>query len=194
MNGQKMNLKKLKFDKSWTLFLDRDGVINERIEGDYVCRWEQFRFLPDFLDSIKGLSDIFGKIIIVTNQRCIAKGLITEKELENIHANMLDRIGKTGADIDKIYFCPHEEYESCGCRKPETGMAIRAKEDFKDIDFLKSVMIGDSESDIKFGNKLGMTTVLISNDAEIGADFRFADIKSFYNALINTSFSPGGEG
>ena len=113
-------LKNLNIDKSWTLFLDRDGVINKKIEGDYVRNWEQFKFLPRVIESLKILSNIFGKIIIVTNQRGIGKGLMTERDLHIIHYNMITILKKENIRISKIYYCPHDyEKEVCNCRKPK---------------------------------------------------------------------------
>lgn len=157
MKKQKEILKNLNIDKNWTLFLDRDGVINKKIEGDYVRNWEQFEFLPGVIEALKILNNIFGKIIIVANQRGIARGFMTEEDLNNIHSNMIDILESSGIKIDKIYFCPHDyEKENCSCRKPKTGMALQAKRDFPEIDFGKSIMVGDSISDVEFGENAGM--------------------------------------
>ncbi|AEA34632.1 D-glycero-alpha-D-manno-heptose-1,7-bisphosphate 7-phosphatase [Hippea maritima] len=138
-----------------TLFLDRDGVINKKIENDYVRNWEQFEFLPNVIEALKILNSLFDRIIIVTNQRGIGRKLMTEKDLEVIHKNMLSVLSKENIKIDKIYYCPHDyKKEICNCRKPKIGMALQAKKDFPDIDFRNSIMVGDSLSDIEFGKKL----------------------------------------
>ena len=166
MKEPKKSLKILDVDKSWTLFLDRDGVINEKIEGDYVRCWSQFKFLPNVLDALKILKDIFGRVIIVTNQRGIGRGLMTHRDLQLIHSNMVNMIRRSGGRVDAVYYCPHDyEKEYCSCRKPNVGMAIQAKNDFPDIDFTKSIMVGDSLSDMVFGKKLGMVCVFIGNDS-----------------------------
>jgi histidinol-phosphate phosphatase family protein len=163
IKGLKLNFPKI--DKNWTLFLDRDGVINKKIDGDYVRNWEQFKFLPNVIEALKILNGIFGKIIIVTNQRGIGRGLMTEKDLNKIHQNMLTIFKKNNIEIDNIYYCPHDyEKEICNCRKPKIGMALKAKEDFPEIDFKKSIMVGDSLSDIEFGNNIGMISFLIGNN------------------------------
>ena len=115
-----------------TLFLDRDGVINKKIEGDYVKNWSQFEFLPNVIDALKILNNLFDRVIIVTNQRGIGRGLMSEKDLENIHNQMLSIFRKEGIKIDKIYYCPHDyEKEICSCRKPQIGMALQAKKIYR---------------------------------------------------------------
>src|SRR5512140_305773 len=106
-----MNLKDLKIDSGWTLFLDRDGVINTRILGGYVQKWEQFEFLPGFLEAIKILSLAFSRIIVVSNQQGIGKGLMTEEELGILHRNMVAVIEKHGGRIDRIFHSPDLETE-----------------------------------------------------------------------------------
>ena len=178
MEEQKRTLKDLNIDKKWTLFLDRDGVINKKIENDYVRNWEQFEFLPGVLEALNILSTIFGRIIIVTNQRGIGRGIMTKEDLEYIHKNMLNIFKANGIKIDAIYYCPHDyKKEKCTCRKPDIGMALQAKRDFPDIDFRKSVMVGDSISDIEFGLKLKMYTIFIGKNNEIiPFNFRFLKI------------------
>ena len=170
-------------DKTWTLFIDRDGVINRRPAGDYVKQWDEFEFLPGVPEAMARLSDIFGRIIVVTNQQGIGKGLMTAEDLEEIHRMMVDEIEKKGGRIDVIYYCPDLEDDPDNCRKPGTVMAERAKTDFPDIDFSKSIMAGDTENDMLFGKNAGMMSVLINtNDIpqdEIFADAVFPDLISF---------------
>ena len=156
-----MNLKLTNFDASWTLFLDRDGVINQKIENDYIKKWENFHFIDGVLHALKKFSHQFKHIVIVTNQQGIGKGLFTEEELAIVHKKMMEKIQDAGARIDKIYFCPALASDCSPYRKPATGMALQAQADFPDIDFTKSVMVGDSISDMEFGKSLGMTTVFI---------------------------------
>ncbi len=150
-------------DKSWTLFLDRDGVINKKLENDYVKSWVDFEFLPGVLESIKNFKDIFGKIIIVTNQQGIGKGLYTHEELAIIHEKMTNEICLNGGRIDKIYYSPNLNAENSILRKPNIGMGLKAKEEFPEIDFKKSIIIGDSVSDMQFGKNLGMITFYVTN-------------------------------
>jgi D-glycero-D-manno-heptose 1,7-bisphosphate phosphatase len=143
-----------------TLFLDRDGVINNEIKGGYVLNWDMFQFADGVLEALPILAEKFGHIVIVTNQRCIGRGLLTVEGLNAIHAKMLESITANGGRIDNIYFCPDIDSNS-PCRKPNNGMAMQAKADFPDIDFTQSVMVGNTLSDMNFGKNLGMTTVFI---------------------------------
>lgn len=154
-----MNLFKL--NRDWTLFLDRDGVINKKIDNDYVKKWSEFIFIENSLKAISVLSNYFKRIFLVTNQRGVGKGLMSLNDLNNIHKIMNKKIQENGGRIDKIYFCTSTNDKSL-CRKPNIGMANSAKSDYPDIDFKKSLIVGDSTSDILFGKKAGMMTILIS--------------------------------
>lgn len=147
-------------DASWTLFLDRDGVINNEIRDGYVLNWDMFRFEEGVLPALNTLAAKFSRIVVVTNQRCIGRGLLTEEGLQMIHTKMLDAITSHGGRIDKIYHCPDLDNDS-PCRKPNGGMALQAKADFPEIDFSKAIMVGNTLGDMKFGKGLGMTTVFI---------------------------------
>ena len=183
MREQRKKLENLDINKSWTLFLDRDGVINKKIEGDYVRSWSQFEFIEGAIEGLKILRKIFGKIIIVTNQRGIGLGLMTENDLRKIHENMEKILQENGVFIDKIYYCPHDyERENCNCRKPKVGLALKAKMEFPEIDFKKSIFLGDSISDMHFGKNLGMITVFVNSNCENIpdlADFCFKNILDF---------------
>jgi len=174
------NLKFPKIDKSWTLFLDRDGVINEKIENGYVLNVKMFKFIDGVLDAFPVLNEIFGRIIIVTNQRGIGKGLMSEKDLEEIHNYMLEEINKVNCRIDAIFYCPHDyEKEECNCRKPNIGMALQAKSMFPDIDFKKSIVVGDSMLDIEFAKNIKAYSVLIVEDYK--PNIEFLSFKSLYD-------------
>ena len=148
-----------------TVFLDRDGVINRKLpEGDYVKRWEEFEFLPRVPEALRLLKEAGIRVIIVTNQRGIARGLMAERDLEEIHKRMLAELARFQASVDAIYYCPHEEGE-CDCRKPRVGLFRQAQKDFPDIDFASSAVIGDSLKDMEAGTQLGCFTVLIANGA-----------------------------
>jgi len=153
----------IKFDKSWSLFLDRDGVINEKIENNYIKNWSEFSFTYKARESLAILSTFFNKIFIVTNQRGVGKGLMTEKDLILIHKKMLKSIKAKSGRIDNIYYCI-DILDSSEFRKPNIGMALKAKTDFPSIDFRKSVMVGDSETDMIFGKTLGMKCFRINSN------------------------------
>lgn len=148
-------------DKSWTLFIDRDGVINQRIMGGYVQQWEKFHLLPGVLESMAVFSRAFGKIILVTNQQGIGKKLMSKEALEEIHRQLKKEIHQAGGRLDAIYYCPDLASKSNNCRKPGIAMALQAKKDFPEIEFSKSIMVGDSESDMQFGKNAGMYTVFV---------------------------------
>ena len=147
-----------------TLFLDRDGVINKKLEGKYVRNFSEFEFMPGALDSISKLSNLFNRILIVTNQQGIAKGIMSEADLNILHTQMQERIEKLGGKINKIYYCPHLQDMDCICRKPKSGMIEQAIIDFPEINIKNSYLIGDSDSDIKAGKRMNLNTVKVDND------------------------------
>lgn len=179
-----MNLKDLKIDSSWSLFLDRDGVINEKLPGDYVKNWGEFRFLEKVPESIQALSGIFGKVFIVTNQQGIGKGIMNERDLTELHDQMLEEVRFAGGTIHKIYFSPYRKEEKSVFRKPGIGMARKAKIDFPSIEFEKSIMVGDSISDIQFGKNAGMLTVYVSKEETLPEDIR--DLVDFQYSGLNS--------
>jgi D-glycero-D-manno-heptose 1,7-bisphosphate phosphatase len=145
-----------------TVFLDRDGVINRKVpDGDYVKCWEEFAFLPGVKDALRLIKRGGYRVIVVTNQRGIARCMMTEHDLHQIHARMLTELAQAGVRIDALYYCPHEAGQ-CLCRKPQTGLFWRAKGDFPDIDFGSSFLIGDSLSDMEAGAQLGCRNLLIA--------------------------------
>ena len=155
-----------KIDKSWTLFLDRDGVVNVRLIDDYVKNIGEFEFLPGVLDAFKIFAEKFGRIIIVTNQQGVGKGLMTMRDVDEVHAFMKQEIESRKGRIDAIYVCPQLKTDPNNFRKPSPKMAFMAQHDFPEIDFEKSIMIGDSNSDIEFGKNAGMNTILIGDEFE----------------------------
>jgi histidinol-phosphate phosphatase family protein len=155
-----------KIDQTWTLFLDRDGVINKRVPNEYITKWEDFRLEPKAIEAIVAASNIVKYVIVVTNQAGLQKQLMTEEALLDIHQKLMSAVAEKGGKIAEIYYCPHKAFTRCGCRKPAIGMGTQAKIDFPDLDFSKSIMVGDSISDIEFGKALGMKTVLVEGKLE----------------------------
>lgn len=184
-----MTLPNLHIDSSWSLFLDRDGVINEKLPGDYVKHWDEFEFLAGVPKAIQSCTAVFGKLFIVTNQQGIGKGLMSEHDLDNLHDQMMNEIACAGGKINKIYYSPYREDEKSVFRKPNIGMARKAKIDFPMIEFNKSIMVGDSESDMHFGKNAGMYTVFIQPEKQIPAgiravvDFVYPNLNSFAKHL-----------
>jgi D-glycero-D-manno-heptose 1,7-bisphosphate phosphatase len=147
-------------DKNWTIFLDRDGVINIEKEEDYIRHWDDFYFIDGVLDAFPVFSRTFGRVFIVTNQKGVGKGLMTEDDLKGINNGILDMVERSGGHVDRIYYCTALD-NTDPCRKPNPGMAYQAKKDYPDIDFNRSLMIGNTMSDMKFGKGLGMYTIFI---------------------------------
>lgn len=167
-------------NKDWTLFLDRDGVINVRIIDGYVTKIDEFEFLPNVLEAFKIFNQKFGRIIIVTNQQGVGKGIMKYEDVENVHAFMIQEVTDNGGRIDKVYFCPQLKSDSDNYRKPNPQMAFFAKNDFPDIDLEKSIMIGDMNSDIEFGKNAGMKTIFVGdNELKIIPNDRFDSLYDF---------------
>jgi histidinol-phosphate phosphatase family protein len=180
-----MSSKDFYFTSDWTLFLDRDGVINRRIPGGYVTCWEEFVFLEGVMEAMKILASVFGRIIVVSNQQGIGKGLMTVEQLKAVDARMREEIESAGGWIDVAYYAPHLASDNHPDRKPGTGLGLRARSDFPEIDFARSIMVGDTASDIHFGKNLGMLTVFIGNKEDAGPepDLIFDSLISFAKSL-----------
>jgi D-glycero-D-manno-heptose 1,7-bisphosphate phosphatase len=155
------------------IFLDRDGVLNRKLpEGAFVSGWDQFQWLPGAVEAVARMTRAGWIVMVVSNQRGIALGSLTETQLEGIHANMRADLGRHGARLAGIYYCPHDRGE-CQCRKPGTGLFQQAQNEFPQMAPDNSVVIGDSLSDIQAGRRLGMKTIFIRGEASTqkeGAD------------------------
>ena len=170
-------------NKTWTLFLDRDGVINDEKHMDYIHNWEEFIFIPGVKEAIKIFGEVFGQIFVVTNQRGVGKGVTKLEDLKIIHKNMLREITEAGGRIDAIYFCTDVE-EASPNRKPNPGMGLLAKKEFPKVDFSKAIMIGNTLSDMEFGRRLGVKTILLPSDSrEINQEDDRID--AVYESLIS---------
>jgi D-glycero-D-manno-heptose 1,7-bisphosphate phosphatase len=179
-------------DKTWTLFLDRDGVLNHEKKENYILSWDEFRFFDGVKEALKQLNDIFGVIVLVTNQRGIGKGLMTLDDLLDIHSKMMEEIKAAGGRIDKLYFCTDLDNNS-PCRKPNPGMAELAKKDFPQVNMQRSIMVGNKLSDMRFGRNAGMFTAYVATtNPEVTADdslvdARFDDLPAFAKACARKS-------
>ena len=177
-----------KIDKSWTLFLDRDGVINVEKYMDYVYDYSEFIFTNGTLDALKKLSKVFGRIVIITNQRGVEKQLMTEDALIELHKEMIHDIELNGGRIDAIFYCTSLDNAHPN-RKPQPGMALLAKESFPEIDFSKTIMVGNKLSDMNFGRNAGTYTVYVTTtdpDIELpnlAIDLVCKDLFDFANNL-----------
>ena len=138
-----------------TAFLDRDGTINVKApEGEYVTSPAEFRYLPGAEDAIRLLAGAGWRVVVVTNQRGIALGRMTAGAVDEINRTLLE------LPVAAVYVCPHEK-GTCDCRKPGTGLFLQAQRDFPEIEFARSVVIGDAPSDIAAGEALGCRTILV---------------------------------
>ncbi len=146
-------------DKTWTLFLDRDGVINHEKHLDYIHTWDEFKFYDGAKVAIQIFTKKFNRIIVVTNQRGVGKGITKEHNLKTIHTNMQAEVEKVGGKIDAVYYCPDMESAN---RKPNPGMGLQAAKNFTDINLTKAIMVGNTLSDMEFGRNLGIKTVFLT--------------------------------
>src|SRR5947209_12480866 len=142
-----------------TIFLDRDGVINEN-QADYVKSWSEFRFLPGSLEAIAKLTQAGHRIVVCTNQAGVARGSLTVETVEEIHRQMVAEIAEAGGVIEKVYYCPHGKDENCPCRKPRPGMLLRARDELG-LDMSDAVFIGDSITDVRAAIAAGIHAVLV---------------------------------
>jgi len=176
-------------NKNWSLFLDRDGVINELLPGRYVSNWKDWTYTPKALWALEKLTNYFKHTVVVTNQQGIGKGLMSEEQLAIIHNNVLKDVTHSGGKIDKIYHAPQLAKHHHTWRKPRTGMAKQAQVDFPAIDFKQSIMVGDFVTDMKFAQKLGMIKVFISKTLnkpnEVEVDYCFTNLAEFCSILID---------
>lgn len=182
-----------------TVFLDRDGVINRNRDNDYVKSWGEFEFLPNSLEAIRLLSQAGYQLIVVTNQACINKGILSPKALNEIHRKMLAEIVGTGGRIRAVYYCPHRDDENCTCRKPKQGMLVQAASEHK-IDIDNSFLVGDSNRDIQAGNEFGVCSLLVltgngyisnlTNDASVDSPMQpqriFADLYAAAQWIVSS--------
>jgi D-glycero-D-manno-heptose 1,7-bisphosphate phosphatase len=142
------------------VFLDRDGVINRRLPGDYVRTFDQFRFLPGARAGMRLLREAGYLLVVVTNQRGIGRGLMSERDLAEVHRRMQLALARAGAAVDAVYHCPHDIAEGCGCRKPLPGMFAAALERFP-VAVARSWVVGDSLSDLEAGRAVGLRGILV---------------------------------
>jgi D-glycero-D-manno-heptose 1,7-bisphosphate phosphatase len=147
------------------VFLDRDGTLNEEV--GYPSRWSQIRIFPTSFESVRRLNAAGFLAVVVTNQSGVGRGYLTEAELRIIHLRMAKAFAAKGARLDAFYYCPHYNLSAypryrldCLCRKPAPGLALQAAADL-DIDLRRSYMIGDKPDDMKFGQAVGATPILV---------------------------------
>ncbi len=165
------------------IFLDRDGVLNKKLpENCYLSDICDFEFIEGSARALKKLKSLGYVLLVVTNQRGIARQLMTVRDLERVHDHMLAELKKLDAELDGIYFCPHDNNEACPCRKPEPGMILKAAQ-AHNISLVDSYLVGDRASDIEAGKRAGVKTVLVGRDQWADPDFTFPSLLAFAQAL-----------
>jgi len=151
------------------VFLDRDGVINRR-RPDHDKNWDEFEFLPGVLRALAELRAMNAPVVVITNQGAVGRGLISADQLRDIHCRMLRAIEAAGGHVSAIYTCPHAPADGCACRKPKPALFHQASRDLG-IDLPRSVMIGDSPTDVEAGRAAGCRPILVNDSgAPVDAD------------------------
>lgn len=156
-----------------TIFLDRDGVINRnRPQGDYVKSWEEFQFLPGARRAIAWLTKAGFRLLVVTNQACIGKGIVSWEMAQEIHAQMARAIARAGGLIEAVLCCPHLANAGCDCRKPMPGLLRRAHEEYG-VDLKRAILVGDTAKDVQAATAVEMPAIMVLSG--LG---RIADLES----------------
>lgn len=172
-------------DRHWTLFLDRDGVLNIEKENDYIYHRGEFTLYDGALEALGILQQYFGRLILATNQRGVEKGLMTETDLHDIHAYLQEMLAGRGLKpLDGIYYNTSLLNDHPD-RKPQAGMALRAQIDFPAIRFDQSVMVGNNISDMQFGRNAGMHTVFVGTTTPVAGLLPHPAIDLAFNDLLN---------
>ena len=152
------------------VFLDRDGVIIQN-RKNYVRTWKDVEFIPSSLHALTLLSQTPYKIIIVTNQSAIGRGVITLKQAEAINQRIIEEITDAGGRVDGLFLCPHSPYDHCSCRKPLPGLILKAADDLS-INLPSSAMIGDALTDIQAGSAAGIKALFLVKTGRGHKQFR----------------------
>lgn len=147
-------------NKRKAVFVDRDGVINEDVIGDYIKRWKDFRFIPGTVEALKQLHEAGFDIVIISNQAGIGDGVYPKTALDEITKKMLEHLKANGILIRGVYYCLHGKNADCDCRKPKTGLFKQAAHDIA-FDPSKTYFIGDKASDVEAGHRFGMRTLFV---------------------------------
>ena len=144
-----------------TIFLDRDGVINRNPPGgDYVKGWEEFEFLPGARGAIARLTQAGFRLLVITNQACIGKGIVSQEIVQQIHESMMLEIARSGGRIEAVLCCPHLPGDACHCRKPSPGLLIRAQEEYQ-VDLGRAIMIGDTVNDVQAAASVKVPAIMV---------------------------------
>jgi D-glycero-D-manno-heptose 1,7-bisphosphate phosphatase len=172
------------------VFLDRDGTLNvSPRQGEYIERPEELVLLPGAAEGVRMLNRAGLWTAVVTNQRGVALGRMSAEDLDRVHERLRKLLREQEAHVDAVYACPHG-IDECGCRKPRPGLLLRAQSEHPELDFMRAAIVGDSPSDVRTGQQLGLTTVLLADAerapsaVEPAADHVVADLASAARLLL----------
>lgn len=159
-----------------TVFLDRDGVINRNSSrGDYVKSWEEFQFLPGVCHAIVQLTQAGFRLLVITNQACIGKGIVPWMTVQEIHTRMMQEIVKAGGQLEAVLCCPHPASIGCDCRKPAPGLLRRAHKEYR-VNLKQAILVGDSVTDIQTAIAVGVPAIMVLSGLGQVADLRSASL------------------
>ena len=167
-----------------TVFLDRDGVINERLLNDYVGHADQFRILPGATTAIKRLNQNGFRTVVITNQRGIAIGKTSRDMVNAIHRLLRDEVARAGGTLEEYYLCPHDRHEGCTCRKPEAGLLDQAHRK-QPVLWAQSYLVGDCDTDILAGLKRQVCTIKVAGPSKVGAHFECTDLSRAVDFILS---------
>lgn len=171
--------------KQKCFFFDRDGIVNRSPGAGYVESWEEFHLFPEFPVVLKKVIDAGYAGVIITNQSCVAKGIITESVLLDMHARLRKMLrDEHGIDVLDVYYCPHNS-DTCDCRKPKPGMILKAAAEHN-LDLAGSWVVGDQHRDIETGKRAGCRTIYVTDDPQRNdADITVAGMKELVSIMDN---------
>lgn len=145
------------------VLLDRDGVINRRVSNGYVTCRKEFVFLPGALKALSLLEQNGYAAMVVSNQACVGKGLLTSWGLDEITRYLMAKVEERGGRIHGVYYCPHRPEDGCDCRKPKAGLLLKAQNDHGFV-FADTFLIGDGEADLRAAYSVGCPSLLVSSE------------------------------
>jgi D-glycero-D-manno-heptose 1,7-bisphosphate phosphatase len=166
------------------VFLDRDGTVNvPAAEGDYVAEPDQVALLPGVAEAIGRLRDAAVPVFVVTNQRGVARGLMTSAALDAVHDRVRSLLGDAGVTLDGIYSCVHEA-AACDCRKPLPGLLRQVARDHREVELARCAMVGDAATDVLAGAAAGCTTVRLAAQPDPLATATFGTLPEAVSWLL----------
>jgi D-glycero-D-manno-heptose 1,7-bisphosphate phosphatase len=157
------------------VFFDRDGVVNEPSDDYFLKSWDEFRFMPGFIESLRVAQEKGYVAVIITNQQGVGKGLTSVEMLDQIHTQLIAELAGLGLELLDVYYCPHLAEEGCACRKPKPGMILDASKKYN-LNVGASWMVGDRERDIESGHAAGCRAIRVADD-ETAAEHRVISMK-----------------